>query len=36
MPDHEEEKLTAKGRLVKENNLLWIASRDSNRVEDGI
>jgi hypothetical protein len=33
--DHEEEKLAAKGRLVKENNFLWIASRVLNRVEDG-
>jgi hypothetical protein len=33
--EHEEEKLAAEGRLVKEKNLLWMASRVLDRVEDG-
>ncbi|CAG8947720.1 unnamed protein product [Penicillium salamii] len=33
--EHEEKKLAAEGRLVKEKNLLWMASRVLDRVEDG-
>ncbi|KAJ6018563.1 hypothetical protein N7522_002027 [Penicillium canescens] len=33
--EHEEKKLADEGRLVKEKNLLWMASRVLDRVEDG-
>ena len=32
--EHEERKLAAEGRLVKEKNLLWMASRVLDRVEN--